>query len=242
MRKIITLLTLAFFCISVTNGQNAREAAQNSKQIQEGKKNLERDIQELAAFKEKHEQFKTAYGEKDAASTNKVMGRIISDMKREVKQSTIKAKKAKKEIAQSSAEIRTERREIQRDKKDASRGRFDRRDDKRDLARDRANLKDDQRDRRDDVRDFKEQIARTERQKQILTNLQSYKFTFDDADFESAMVNKNLVLEFIDSMQQDIEATKIELGEDRQERREDKRERRDDRNERNEHDRYKRRG
>ena len=239
MKHPIKFITLAI-CFSITaNAQNIKEAVQNTKQIQEGKRNLERDIKELHNFTTKLDLFDSAFNNKEAGEVNKLKASLVIDMIREVKQSGEKAKKARLEVAQSSSEIRSDRREIRDNKEDSKRGRFDRRDDKRDNARDQANKRDDQRDRRDDIGDLKQQIARAERQTSILKAIKDYHFNFDNQD--ASIENKNFVLAFAASMKQDIEATKTELAEDMREQREDSRERRDDRNERNEKEVKKRR-
>ncbi|WP_299525647.1 hypothetical protein [Winogradskyella sp.] len=235
----LVLVLLGFGLTS--NAQNAKEAVQNTKQIVEGKKMLERDIKELGVFKAQLELLNRSFETKNSDEVNQLKANIVADMVREVEQSGEKAKKARREIAQSSAEVRSDRREIRRNREDSERGRYDRDDDRRDMARDRVNKRDDKRDRRDDVRDFEQQIARADRQAEILKTLKSYNFTFDNS--EDALAKKQLVLDFAGSMQQDIEATKRELAEDNRERNEDRRERRDDRNERNENDiKKKRRG
>lgn len=237
-----SMLVLVLILTGITlQAQNAKEAIQNTKQIVEGKKMLERDIKELEKFKAKIVLFNTAFDAKNSEEANTLKKSIVSDMLREVEQSGVKAKQARREIAQSSAEVRSDRRENRDNREDSKRGRFDRRDDKRDAARDRANTRDDMRDRRDDVRDFEMQIQRAETQANILKKLKTFNFSFNESDYETSLVNKKLISDFIVTMKQDIEATKRELAEDNRERKEDRRERVDDRNERNEKDSKKRR-
>ena len=92
----------------------------------------------------------------------------------------------------------------------------------------------DQRDRRDDIRDFQQQINRAERQAAILQTMKTYNFSYEAGAIEKAVANKKLIQEFLDTLVADFEATKRELNEDLRESREDRRERRDDRQERNE--------
>ena len=236
MKTKIIISGLVLMCGVTLQAQNVKEAIQNTKQITEGKKNLERDIKELEAFKVKITALSTAFEAKNPEKSNELKASIVKDMIREVGQSGEKAKKARMEIAQSSSEVRSERREIRRDREDSDRGRYDRRDDERDLARDKANARDDRRDRRDDIRDFQEQIDRAERQAAILEKLKDYQFAYGSSEMEKAIAQKALLVEFQNSLQQDVVATQRELGEDVRESREDRRERRDDRNERNEYD------
>ena len=239
LKNLISVFVL-MVCFSL-QGQNVKEAIQNTRQIAEGKKNLERDIKELEAFKVKIAALNTAFDARNVEKSNELKASILKDMIREVGQSGEKAKKARLEIAQSSSEVRSERREIRRDKEDSERGRYDRRDDERDLARDRANARDDRRDRRDDIRDFQAQVDRAERQADILKTIREYSFSFEESRLEKAVANKALLQDFQQILQEDIIATKRELGEDVRESREDRRERRDDRNERNEVDRKRKR-
>ena len=225
-----------FVSVMGLNAQNVKEAIQNSQQIAEGKKNLERDMKELEAFKIKVSALQAAFDTNNMDKTNELKVDLVKDMMREVGQSKEKAVKAQKEINQSSQEVRSERREIRRDKDDSDYGRYDRNDDEKDLARDRANARDDRRDRRDDIRDFQAQIDRAERQGKILATLKDYNFNGDNNTKEQAIMNKKMIEEFQGLLQQDIAATQRELNEDVRESREDRRERRDDRNERNEVD------
>ena len=236
MKQSIKLLLFMFCICTLTNAQNAKEAVQNTKQIIEGKKNLERDVKELKALKVKLQLFNSAFDAKNSSKTNELKGSIVSDMIREVKQSNEKAVQARREIAQSSSEIRSDRSENRSNQQDSKRGRHDKGDDRRDAARDRANTKDDMRDRQDDINDFKQQIARAELQASILKKLKVVNFSFSGQNASSSVVNKKMILDFLTSLEQDIVATKRELAEDKRELREDRRERQDDRNERNEID------
>ena len=240
MKKTMRLFVIALMIGSFVNAQNAREAINNTKQIIEGQKMLERDEAELKTFRAKLGQLKSAVNSDDQAEIRRLKADLVTDMAREVEQSGVKAKKARIEIAQSSAEIRTDNREIRRDRNDSNNGRFDRRDDEKDLARDKANRRDDRRDRRDDIRDMQQIINNAEKQVQLLQTIRDYDFTIDTPSREAFVARKRLVkssfMDFIDTMKADIASTKRELAEDNRERREDRRERRDDRQERNEVD------
>lgn len=240
MKHSIKLLILTI-CLSITaNAQNAKETIQNTKQIQEGKKNLERDINELKDFNLKLQDLKKAVAKKNQSEVDRISKELLADMAREVKQSGIKAKKAQQEIAQSSAEIRSDRRENRDNKDDSKRGRYDRKDDKKDKARDQANLRDDKRDRRDDINDFQQQIDRAKNQATILNTLKEYNYIVEDIERDAYAIKKKEIKtsfkDFVNLLKQDIDATKKELAEDIREQREDSRERQDDRNERNEVD------
>lgn len=240
MKHSIKIAVIAI-CFSVTAGaQNIKEGIQNTKQIQEGKKNLERDVNELKEFNLKLNDMKKAVSEKNQNEVDRISKELIVDMTREVSQSSIKAQKAQKEIAQSSAEIRSDRREIRDNKDDSKRGRYDRRDDQKDMARDQANMRDDKRDRRDDIRDFQQQIDRAKSQAVLLKTLKDYDYTVEDIERETYVIKKSEIKKsfkaFMVLLKGDIDASKKELAEDMREQREDSRERRDDRNERNEKD------
>ncbi|MEO0898089.1 MAG: hypothetical protein AAFY71_16890 [Bacteroidota bacterium] len=86
----------------------------------------------------------------------------------------------------------------------------------------------------DDKADLEQQIARTQRQKQIYNSLQAFTFSFDPSLREKALASKALFQEFADTMEKDIAATKVEIAEDKREAAEDRRERREDRRERSE--------
>ena len=240
MKLAFKLFAVTVLISSISFGQNVKEGIQNTKQIIEGKKMLERDMKELQMIQAKVTKLKSVYEEEEEIGANELMRDLISDFKREVLQSGEKAKMARKEIAQSSAEIRSDRREIRGNRDDSKNGRFDRRDDKRDMARDKANMRDDRRDRRDDKRDFEMQIQRADEQATILKSLSGHQFKFSEDQAQVNQDKMDLIDQFIVTLKADIEATKRELSEDNRERREDRRERQDDRNERNEKDKKKR--
>lgn len=106
--------------------------------------------------------------------------------------------------------------------------------DGRDLRDDRRDKRDDKRDARDDKADLEKQIARTARQKRILNTLEVFTFSFEPNVMEKAVANKRLMIEFIQTMEADIAATKAELIEDKGEAKEDRKEGREDRRERRE--------
>lgn len=245
MKKTIKLFVIALMVGSLTYAQNTREAINNTKQIIEGKKLLERDEAELKGFRAKLGMLKTAVNKDNQAEVRKLKEDLVTDMMREVEQSGVKAKKARLEIAQSSAEVRSDRREIRDNREDSKRGRYDSRDDQRDMARDQANKRDDKRDRRDDIRDLQQIIDNAEKQAKLLQAIKNYDFTLDTPDKEAYIARKKMVKgtfnEFIGTLKADIAATKRELAEDNRERREDRRERIDDREERKEVDSKRRR-
>ncbi|MFC5048494.1 hypothetical protein ACFSTE_08440 [Aquimarina hainanensis] len=228
---VITLMMLG----ATVQAQNGREAVQNRAQINQGKRDLDRDIRELEAFKVKMEVFNRSFDARDG-KINTLKADLLTDMAREVRQSEEKAKRARREIAQSSQEVRSERREVRDDVKDSNRGRYDHKDDKKDLARDRANTRDDKRDRKDDIRDFENQIKRADRQAVILKTMKTVNFSFDARGIEKSRVNRKLLNEFLETLRADVVATQREINEDKREGREDRRERKDDREERNEYD------
>ncbi|MBO6607940.1 hypothetical protein [Psychroserpens sp.] len=235
MKISIKLFIMTLGLSFIGQAQNVKEGIQNTRQIRESKKNLERDIKELEAFNIELRNMKKAVSKKDQVEVDRITSELIKAMEREVGQSEIKAKKARREISQSSAEVRSDRRENEDNREDSRRTRYDRRDDQRDAARDRANTRDDMRDRRDDIADFKRQIAIAEQQKKLLSTLKVYDYTIEDIERDAYKAKKQDIKtkykSFIALLKEDIEMTKRELAEDSRERREDSRERRDDRNE-----------
>lgn len=239
--KILYTAIIVVLLSNQSFAQNTRERSQNRKQITEGKKNLERDIKELSALKIKIATFNKVFDNRNLPEVKASKISILTDFRREVAQSEQKAIQARKEVRQSTREVRSEKKEIHQNRHDNQRGRYDGNDDRKDMARDRANKRDDKRDRRDDVRDFEAQIARAATQKQILNELTNFTFGFKGDLLEKSIKKRMLVTQFIQTMEQDIVATKREISEDKRESKEDLFERRDDRNERNEVDKKRRR-
>ncbi|MEL6674943.1 MAG: hypothetical protein AAFR61_22235 [Bacteroidota bacterium] len=213
--------------------RNLKEAGDNQKAINLGKAQLERDIAELAAMKNKIFGMETGFGGLKLAEVQSFQKELILDMSREVKQSEEKIAQAKREVAQSGAEQRSSAREVGRSRRD----RVNRDGDLgegRDLRDDRRDRNDDRRDARDDKMDLQQRIALASRQKQILNSFKAFNFSLEPSAKEKAVANIRLAKEFMEIMEKDIAATKRELAEDHAEKREDRRERGEDRREKRE--------
>ncbi|MEM9681226.1 MAG: hypothetical protein AAF901_12960 [Bacteroidota bacterium] len=237
MNRIIGLIVLLVVTFQFNGNsqslRNLKEAGDNNKAIQVGKKQLETDIAQLATFKSKVNNLENAFKGQKLAEVKVLKVDILSDMRREVQQSEQKIIQDKKELNQSGAELRSSNREV----------RYSRRDrairdgdigDGRDLRDDRRDKRDDQRDLNDDKRDLETQKVLTARQKQILNTLEAFTFSIEPTAKEKCIANIKLMNEFIETMEKDIAFTKAELAEDQIEKREDRRERSEDRRERRE--------
>jgi len=229
-----SILALFLFQNSLSAQRNIKERAVDRHQIKKGAINLERDVKELDAFKAKIVAFKTAFenGNKDRLRNLKL--EILGDMEREIRQTEAKLAQAKVEVKQSKSEVRSDNREIRNDRKDLKRGGDPIRDDVKDLARDKHDRRDDVRDLRDDVNDVDGLQRRLTNQQRLYTALKAVTFSRGATRGEKVAANKALISDFVLTMQNDIKATKREIGEDIGELKEDRKETRDDRRERNE--------
>ncbi|MEM6700158.1 MAG: hypothetical protein AAF599_17270 [Bacteroidota bacterium] len=228
---LFALMLLISHLADAQIGRNRIEASQNQKAMATNKAQLERDIQELAAYKAKLAEFEKAFVAKNVAKTAALKTDLVAAMQREIEQSEKKIAQDQRELSQSKSEVAASNRETNRSRVDRRRGSSNVKD-RRDVRDDRRDKRDDQRDAADDKSDLEQQIARTQRQKQIYTTLQAVAFSFEPARQEKAIANKALFQEFAATMEKDIAATKAEMAEDQREAAEDRRERREDRRER----------
>lgn len=231
-----TILFLLAFCLTSTLltaqvRRNVVEASQNQKAIAANEAQLERDIDELAAFHVKLKAFEKALLNKNAPGVTAIKTELITAMEREIKQSEKKIAQDKQEIAQSESELAASNRELRR-------SRVDRRTIDND-AKDGIDVRDDRRDKRDDKRDLKDdkndleqQLIRTKRQKEIYRTLAAFTFSSEPSLQEKVVAHKALLQEFAATMEKDIAATKAEIAEDKREAAEDRRERKEDKWER----------
>ncbi|WP_299682376.1 hypothetical protein [uncultured Tenacibaculum sp.] len=226
--KIMTVAFLSLTC-SLTNAQNLKdkkEKLDNKYAIAIGKKQLRKDIRQLEAFEKKITAFEDAFISHNTKRVKALKIDILSDMKREIKQSERKIEQDRIELKQSQTELRNSKREFNKSKRDvlrrnSAKNRREFRDEKRDKNNDRRDLI-------DDKRDLKIQIARTERQKEIYKEIKAFNFLAKRASGKrKLMTNSKLLNEFAKTMRADITSTKKELKEDYQEMNEDKRERRE---------------
>ncbi|MEM7104454.1 MAG: hypothetical protein AAF502_15060 [Bacteroidota bacterium] len=217
-------LSVLIFILCSTLYMNAQQ------EMAVNKAQLDRDVKELKAYQAKVAEFETAFANKNGSKVVTIKADLISMMQREIEQSEKKIAQDKQEMARSKFEVADSKRETKRSRFDLVTPDNDAKD-ARDLRDDRRDLKDDQRDAMDDKSDLEQQIARTQRQKQIYTTLQAFTFSFEGSIHEKAMMNKALLIEFADTMEQDIATTKAEIAEDKREAIEDRRERKEDRRE-----------
>lgn len=234
MKKItfflVSMLLMSNF-VQAQRMRNATEASQNQKAMAANEAQLERDVQELKAYKVTLAEFEVAFADKNRTKIVALKSDLSNMMKREIEQSEKKIAQDQQELAQSRSELASSNRETRRSRRDLRTPDNDRKD-ARDLRDDRRDKRDDQRDAADDKSDLEQQIARTQRQKQIYSTLQAFTFSFDASLREKVVANKALFQEFADTMARDIAATQAEIAEDKREAAEDRRERREDRRER----------
>lgn len=209
------------FNINAQAVRNANEAKNNQRQIKVSQEELDRDIRELAHFKAKLADLENAWGKKQIKKVNKIKASLLKEMEREISQSRIKLKDDAREIAESKSELNSESRELRQDRRKFS--------SQRTAANDRSDRRDDARDLSDDKQDYRTQAAVLAKQEEILKILKIYNFSTNDYRLERGMKNKQLIHEFVSTMESDIVLTKLELKEDYREAGEDRRERIEDR-------------
>ncbi|MEL6255002.1 MAG: hypothetical protein AAFR87_23545 [Bacteroidota bacterium] len=219
--------------LQAQRGRNAAEASQNQKALAANEAQLERDLKELGIYKGVLVEFETAFANRNGSKVMALKSELTRMMEREIEQSERKIAQDQQELAQSKSEVAASNRESRRSRRDVRTPDNDRKDG-RDLRDDRRDKRDDQRDAMDDKADLEEQIARTNRQKQIYTKLQAFSFSFEASLREKVIANKALFREFAETMERDIATTQAEIAEDKREVAEDRRERREDRRERGE--------
>lgn len=222
---IAFLLTTHFSMAQVI--RNGVEASQNQKALATNQAQLDRDINELTSFNAKLEQFKTAFANKNTSQVLALKASLLTDMQREIEQSENKTVQDKRELNQSQAETASSNREVKRSRYDRATPDGDI-GDGRDLRDDRRDRMGDQRDAQDDRNDLKQQIARTNRQKEIYALIKTFDFSFEPSLTQKVAANMTLLQEFAATMEKDIATTKAEIVEDKMEVREDRRERRED--------------
>jgi outer membrane murein-binding lipoprotein Lpp len=233
MKNTIWIIGVLLLATNFLHGQvsrNAVEASQNQQAMAANQAQLERDINELEAFKVNIKQFEAAYAIRDAVKIASLKTNLLTAMQREIEQGENKIAQDKQELNQSKSETASSAREKGRSRRDLATPDGDI-GDGRDLRDDRRDKYDDQRDAQDDRSDLQQQILRTGRQKEIYAMLQAFTFSFEPSLEEKAVASKALIHEFPETMERDIAATKSEIAEDEREAAEDGRERREDRRE-----------
>lgn len=210
----------SFSAFAQQTGRDVAERVKDHQQITVDKATLQRDAQELDAFKSRLDLYTTAYAALDKPKLAELKTGMVEDMKREIGQSENKLERAKKEVVASGSEVRSDNREIHHDRRDLANGNYRGEHDRGDLARDKANRVDDLKDRHDDREDAQSIEKRLQNQRALLAQ-------WEDTPVASLTA-------FVKTMENDLAATRRELGEDRSELREDRRETREDVRERRE--------
>ncbi len=233
MKNLLVITFVALFSFnSLVQAQtirNAAEAVDNQQEIHVGFAQLDRDLYELAAFKSKLSALEDALQNRDKDTARALISDLVSDMQREINQSERKIAQDSKEVRESTSERNASNREVRNSRRNAADNGTVTNQEVRRLKDDRSDRRDDQRDLNDDKSDLENQIARTNQQKFIFGSLKKVRFSFRESVSEQITANVKLIHEFVQTMEADIAATRLELAEDHREVREDRRERREDR-------------
>ena len=236
MRKKVYIIGLAFSLLSLVNvdGQvhiARKEKARDRIEIRVSKVELRRDKNEMEAFKAKTAEFKNTFAAGDEQRLNVLHAELVGAMQREIEQSKKKSFSDKKEVSRSNREIANSRRDEESNK---NRRFISSRDQIREMRDDQRDTRDDVRDARNDNRDLDLQLQRTRKQYIILEQFLGWHFQGKTGGDPEIVPEILLLKQFISTLQEDIIATRIEVGEDRRELWEDRREIRENKQDRRE--------
>ena len=109
---LVQLLTMP--TIGAQAVRNLRERSANQEQIEQLRQWLERDQQEVAAFKELATELDANAAEGNAARLTSLRDSLIEVVQRELAQTKERGEFAKTQLQQSSRELRSERRDVRR--------------------------------------------------------------------------------------------------------------------------------
>lgn len=228
MKKLITATFALLMSLSMMSElqaqvvRNGVERSQDRNQIANGKATIERDAAELKQFASYQQGLDAALGNGNFKNAKAFQMKLVNAMEREIQQGQAKINQSKREVNQSRSELNSSRREV-RNTRGTGRPVA--------TADDRGDKRDDRRDLNDDKNDRNEQIARNNRQKEILGTFRAIQIN-GAKDLASIRAKRGLLEEFEQTMRRDMNENREELMEDKGELREDRRETREDRRQR----------
>jgi hypothetical protein len=170
-----------------------------------------RDVDRLSDLVMRWDNLKKS--EPKSAALKQVEDQIFSELRRDLKESTLKTQQAKSEVAQSKAEVRQSQKEKRREKWDRDHDRRAMRDDKKDL--------------RDDVQDVKKTEDLLNRKRSTAKELVALQMQIDTpgkvGDKVLQQKQNALLEEYLKLSQEEIRLGVREMAEDRRELYEDRR-------------------
>lgn len=204
---------------------------QGTKQeIRVAKRHLDRDVEEIEAFRELKKDFQIAYLSVNEEEIGAIKSSIIVYMDREIDQGYSKSNAGAREIRQSEREVAGSFRDIDQSSAEMSLGLGKRWDARRDFRDDRRDHKDELRDLEDDRNDLTVLEDRLIRQENIRERFAGW-YVITETNDLSKIPEMNMLQSFLETMEEDLIWTEEELKEDKKELREDRRELREDRRE-----------
>ena len=98
--------------------RNVKEATDDKTAIKVDRAQLDKDMAQLEAFKNKIAAIEEAFANKKMAKVKSLKQDIMTDMRREIEQSERKITQDEKELVQSRSEVNSSRREVRRSRRD----------------------------------------------------------------------------------------------------------------------------
>ena len=181
-------------------------------EVKEDQSQLKIDQEELKLFKSKLTAFEEAYNNQNTDTVNTLKNDLLYEMQRELMQSELKIKGDKNELKKRKKEYKISKKQTKLSKEDFKISEDDKADEEAYKA-DKKEEKIDKKRAKDSKKDYKAQKNRLDDQEKIIKKLEDYMFIFSEDSRKDNEKHKELILDFVEIMEEDIEATRNELKE-----------------------------
>jgi hypothetical protein len=210
---LITVIAIIIFSSNISFSQITepeKELDDVEAEIKKDESQFEIDKKELAQFKEKFKSFTIAFEEQNRDLTNALKNELLLEMKRELIQSELKIEQDKEEYKQSKKEYKLAKKRTKISKEDYQMSENDEADKKAYQSDIEAENQDKDK-LKDNKKDYKAQKDRLDEQEKIFNELDEFVFIFSPEYKRENKKHKELIVEFIESMEEDLEAAKENL-------------------------------
>jgi len=205
------LLCMSILCVNLCLSQVDKEPIEKENLLENSKiDQLQIDKKELNTFKVEFESFEEAFLSQNQKESNRLKNVLIKKMKRELAQSKLKMKNDEESLDYVKKEYKLAKKRTKLSKKVYKMSNSDESDEE--VYESDVELEDKEKRKMKSIkRDYKRQKKLAKKKEKLIDELETYIFIFTDENQKENEKKKDVFLDFIDLMEDDIEATQNDL-------------------------------
>jgi hypothetical protein len=179
-------------------------------EVKSRKAQLVVDRKEIAEFKDKIQQFEIAYVNENESKVNSLKEQLMNDMRREFAQSEAKIEQDRKSIKRGKKEYKLSKKRTKISKEDLKMSEGDKADEEAYKIDQKAENQDKKR-LKYFKKDYKKQKKLSKRKEKLIDKLKDYRFKFTVDHRKDNEKHKSYIMDFLELMEDDIDATEDDL-------------------------------